>query len=139
VLEELGQGFARRDPSISITGLRLSFIQTHDTYISELRATWSDPALNSFTLWAYVDARDVASVCRLALEHTTPRFEALNIAAADTLMRELTLTWCTLPTRGSGGWPMTSRDPCPSLTAAGPPRSWAGPPQYSWEQVLTPK
>jgi nucleoside-diphosphate-sugar epimerase len=138
VLEDLGQGFARRDPSMSITCLRLSFIQTPDTYLPELRAAWSDSALNSFNLWAYVDARDVASACRLALEHTTPGFEAFYIAAADTLMRQptLDLVRSVYPGVGRVADGFTGRMSPLDCRRAAAVLGWT--PQYTWEQVLTP-
>jgi nucleoside-diphosphate-sugar epimerase len=89
--EELAKGFARRDPSLSILVLRLSYIIPPDTYAEELRLAWSEIQRNDFNLWAYVDARDVALACRLSLEYPQPGFEAFYIAAPDTLMREPTL------------------------------------------------
>ncbi len=92
ILEELAKGFVRRNPQLSIISLRLSYIQTNkEDYLRELRACWKDPAANSFNLWCYVDARDVARAFRLALEYPQAGFEAFYIAAADTLMREPTL------------------------------------------------
>jgi nucleoside-diphosphate-sugar epimerase len=50
-------------------------------------ATWTqddgDLSLRA-ELWSYVDVRDVAAACRLALEKDGLGFEALNIGAADT-------------------------------------------------------
>jgi nucleoside-diphosphate-sugar epimerase len=89
--EELGQGFARRDPGMSIMSLRFSFIQRPEDYAAELRQAWADPERNSFNLWAYVDVRDVALACRLALECPHTGHAAFYIAAPDTLMREPTL------------------------------------------------
>jgi nucleoside-diphosphate-sugar epimerase len=90
-IEELGQGFVRRDPAMSVTTLRLSYILTPDDYPGELRAAWADPERNEFNLWAYVDARDVGLACRLALECAQTGYDAFYIAAPDTLMREPTL------------------------------------------------
>jgi len=91
VIEELGRGFARREPDMSIISLRFSYILRPEDYAEELRQAWADLERNSFNLWAYVDARDVALSCRLALESPQPGFEAFYIAAPDTLMREPTL------------------------------------------------
>jgi nucleoside-diphosphate-sugar epimerase len=90
-IEELGKGFARRDPEMSILSLRLSYILTPQDYAAELKAAWEDERRNEFNLWAYVDARDVAQACRLALEYPQPGFDAFYIAAPDTLMRQPTL------------------------------------------------
>ncbi|MFQ3683858.1 NAD-dependent epimerase/dehydratase family protein [Roseiflexus sp.] len=91
VLEELGRGFARRDPRMSIVALRFSYILLPDDYALELKRAWDNPFNNAFNFWAYVDARDVARACRLAIEHRPEGFHALYIAARDTLMREPTL------------------------------------------------
>ena len=47
---------------------------------------WKDTQLRKWNLWGYVDARDVAQSCRLALEKPTRGAEAFIIAAADTVM-----------------------------------------------------
>jgi nucleoside-diphosphate-sugar epimerase len=90
-IEELGQGFARRDPGTSIVCLRFSYILPPQDYAAELRLAWADAERNSFNLWAYVDARDVALSCRLALEHPQAGYDVFYVAAPDTLMREPTL------------------------------------------------
>lgn len=91
VVEELGRGFARRDPGMSIVALRFSYIIPPADYAAELKQAWSNPQNNAFNFWAYVDARDVARACRLAIERRPAGFHALYIAARDTLMREPTL------------------------------------------------
>jgi nucleoside-diphosphate-sugar epimerase len=91
VIEELGRGFARRAPAMSIISLRFSYILRPEDYGDELAAAQTDPARNSFNLWAYVDGRDVALSCRLALESVPAGFDAFYIAAPDTLMQEPTL------------------------------------------------
>jgi nucleoside-diphosphate-sugar epimerase len=90
VLEEMGRCFARRDPRMSIISLSFSYIIPPQDYAAELRQAWSDTANNSFNLWSYVDAHDVARACRVAVELARPGFDAFYIAAPDTLMREPT-------------------------------------------------
>jgi nucleoside-diphosphate-sugar epimerase len=46
---------------------------------------WSDATLRRWNLWGYVDARDVAQSCRLALEADVGA-EQFIVAAADTVM-----------------------------------------------------
>ncbi|NPV87292.1 MAG: NAD(P)-dependent oxidoreductase [Anaerolineae bacterium] len=91
IYETLGQGYTRRDPSLSITCLRLSYVLRPEDYREELRQAWADEGRNSFNLWAYIDARDCAAAFRLAMETFHPGFEACYIAARDTLMRQPTL------------------------------------------------
>jgi nucleoside-diphosphate-sugar epimerase len=90
-IEEVGRGFARRDPAMSILTLRLSYILTPEDYVDKLRLAWADPERNGFNLWAYVDARDVGVACRLAVECSQAGYDVFYIAAPDTLMREPTL------------------------------------------------
>jgi nucleoside-diphosphate-sugar epimerase len=83
--EELARQFARRDPGLVVTGLRFSNITTPGAY-AEFPSFEDDPAGRSWNLWAYIDVRDAAAAVRLALERSTPGFEVINIAAADTVM-----------------------------------------------------
>lgn len=70
---------------IPFVALRLSNIFTPDEY-SSLRAAWADAAMRRWNLWGYIDVRDVASACRLALEAPIEGARAYIIAAADTAM-----------------------------------------------------
>lgn len=89
--EELAEGFARRDPEMAIASLRFSYVIPPADFPAEVRQAQADPANNSFNLWAYVDARDVATACRLAVEKTPAGHTPFYIAAPDTLMVEPTL------------------------------------------------
>lgn len=51
-----------------------------------LRSCWSHPRGRRWNLWGYVDERDVAASCRLALSAEVRGSTALIIAAADTVM-----------------------------------------------------
>ena len=73
---------------IPFVALRFSNIFAADEY-SELSSVWSDPHARKWNLWGYVDARDVAAACRLALEAPAAAVAASPsyvIAAADTVM-----------------------------------------------------
>ena len=61
--------------------LRAARLRRHPSF-------WDDAALRRWNLWSWVDARDVAQACRLALEADMQGAEHFTIAAADTLMRE---------------------------------------------------
>src|SRR4029079_5702409 len=52
---------------IPFVALRFSNIFQPDDY-QRLPAAWADPHARMWNLWGYVDARDVAASCRLALE-----------------------------------------------------------------------
>ena len=73
---------------IPFVALRFSNIFDASEY-PQLPSVWADPHARKWNLWGYVDARDVASACRLALE-APPEAVAASpsfvIAAADTVM-----------------------------------------------------
>jgi len=82
--EELARQFARWT-GIPYVGLRFSNVMEPHDY--ERFAGWQDDARERrWNLWGYVDARDVAQACRLALEVDLSGAEVFVIAAADTVM-----------------------------------------------------
>ena len=68
---------------IPFTGLRISNIMEPGDY-EMFPSFWPDPHLRKWNLWGYVDVRDVAMACRLALE--ADGSGNVIIAAADTVM-----------------------------------------------------
>ena len=73
---------------IPFVALRFSNIMSPADY-EEFPSFWPDPELRKWNLWGYIDERDVAASCRLALE--APEADvagnpAFIIAAADTVM-----------------------------------------------------
>jgi nucleoside-diphosphate-sugar epimerase len=82
--ETLAEQFARWT-GVAHLGLRFSNVMEPQEY--ERFTSWQDdPAVRKWNLWGYVDARDVAQACRLALDAPVEGAEAFNIAAADTAM-----------------------------------------------------
>jgi nucleoside-diphosphate-sugar epimerase len=70
---------------IGFVGLRLSNIfQPHD--YARVPSYWKDPHARKWNLWGYVDVRDVAMACRLALDAPVQGSASFIIAAADTIM-----------------------------------------------------
>jgi len=82
--ETLADTFARWTPGMSVTSLRFSNVFSTEDY-QTLPQILARPDLRKFNLWSYVDARDCAAACRLALEAAIPGHAAYVIAAADTL------------------------------------------------------
>jgi nucleoside-diphosphate-sugar epimerase len=82
--EEMARQFARWS-HIPFIGLRFSAIREPADYES-FPDTWRDPHLGEWNVWGYVDARDVAQACRLALTVDIAGAEAFIIAAGDTVM-----------------------------------------------------
>ena len=64
--------------------LRFSNIMEPQDY-ERFRSFWSDPSVRRWNLWGYVDSRDVAQSCRLAVGAEIGA-EHFIVAAADTVM-----------------------------------------------------
>jgi nucleoside-diphosphate-sugar epimerase len=82
--EEMARQFARWS-HIPFVGLRFSAIREPADYES-FPDTWRDPHLGEWNVWGYVDARDVAQACRLALTVELAGADVFIIAAGDTVM-----------------------------------------------------
>ncbi|MGI5181466.1 NAD-dependent epimerase/dehydratase family protein [Dactylosporangium sp. CA-152071] len=70
---------------IPFVGLRLSNVHAPEDYAA-VPGYWSDPHSRKWNLWGYVDVRDVAAACRLALDAPVEGASSYVIAAADTIM-----------------------------------------------------
>ena len=73
---------------VPFVALRFSNIMGPGDY-QEFPSVWPDPHARKWNLWGYVDVRDVAGACRLALEapaEAVAGSPAFIIAAADTVM-----------------------------------------------------
>lgn len=82
--ETMAEQFARRTGATYV-GLRISNIMSPQDYAA-FPTYWSDAKLRRWNLWGYVDARDVALACELALTTAIKGAHIAIIAAADTVM-----------------------------------------------------
>ena len=81
--EELAEGYWRRKPDMSLVSLRFTTV-LDEAALSWLRAARrkaTDDAPTYGAFWTFVDARDAAAACRLALEFAQPGHEAFYINA----------------------------------------------------------
>jgi len=86
--EDIALAFVRRMAgALSVVSLRFPWIHTPETFRSVLRPLWDDPAGGASNLWGYIDTRDVAGACRLALEAESSGHEAFYISAANSFMK----------------------------------------------------
>jgi nucleoside-diphosphate-sugar epimerase len=83
--EEMAWQLCRWDPALKMTGLRFSNVMDPDDY-AEFPSFDADPALRRWNLFGYIDARDGAQACRLALERDGTGRDVFVIANADTVM-----------------------------------------------------
>jgi nucleoside-diphosphate-sugar epimerase len=84
ISEEMARQF-NRWTGIPFVGLRFSNIMEPHDY-ARFPGFWDDPNERKWNLWGYVDARDVAQSCRLALASPPDGAEVFIVAAGDTVM-----------------------------------------------------
>ena len=126
--------FARRT-GIGFVGLRISNIMDVDDY-ALFPTYWDDAQLRRWNLWGYVDARDVATAARLALEAPVDGSEIAIVAAADTVMTRpsadlMAEVFPTVPLRR----PVAGRDTLLSIDHAR--RLLGYEPAHRWEDHVT--
>lgn len=83
--EEMARHFCRWDPELKMIGLRFSNVMEPADH-ARFPSFNDDPALRSWNLWGYIDARDGAQAVRRALELDTTGTDVFIIANADTVM-----------------------------------------------------
>jgi nucleoside-diphosphate-sugar epimerase len=114
-------------------GLRFSNVMEPADY-ARFEGWQDNPSLRRWNLWGYVDARDCAAACRLALEADTTGSENVIIAAADTCMRMDNTRLLAAEFPGTQLAPGTG--PHDSLLSIARARQLFGyTPSYSWRTV----
>ena len=88
--ERTAEMFSRRN-GMSVAALRFHWIATREEQLASVARHRAAPEWveSARTMWGYVDLRDAARACRLAIEAGRDRpfgFSAFNIVAADTLL-----------------------------------------------------
>ncbi len=88
--ETLAEGFTRRNPDMSITSLRFTLVvdAAEREWLRPARDNPPDGAAAFGAFWTFVDARDAAAACRLALEYAQAGHEACFINAPSIYRRE---------------------------------------------------
>ena len=136
--EDLARHMNRRY-GVPFVGLRFSniFYDTpgHVTGYDKVPGFWDDPLLRRFNLWGYVDSRDAADACVLALEAPITGAEVMTIAAHDTIMRQTNAELVAAAFPGCVLRPGTG--PHDSLESIARARQRIGyDPQWTWRRVL---
>ncbi len=137
VASETIAGHIAQWSGIPFVGLRFSNILGPADY-PEFPSFWPDPQLRKWNLWGYIDERDAAAACRLALDAPAAGSASFIIAAADTVM-----------TRPSGdlmrevfpGVPLTGEvSETGTLLSIGRARQALGfEPAHSWRDHVSPQ
>ena len=130
VASETTAGHIAQWSGIPFVALRFSNILGPRDY-QEFPSYWPDPQLRKWNLWGYIDERDAAAACRLALDAPVEGSTSVIIAAADTvmnrpsadLMREV---FPGVPVRGeiSGTATLLSIDRARKVLGFAPAHSW---------------
>jgi UDP-glucose 4-epimerase len=79
----IADSLAVRYPGTAFVGLRINNVIPPDDY-ARFEPEWADPGLSKANFWSYIDARDVGTAYRAALEGSSSGHEVCLIAAADT-------------------------------------------------------
>ena len=90
VAEQIADSVALVHPDITISSLRFPGVIFDFSYDS-VRERWKDPGARSSTSWAYIDGRDAATACRLAIVAEFAGHEVMIVAAPTSSMREPTV------------------------------------------------
>ena len=77
----------RRAGELSVISLRFPWIHTPESFREQVLQYQDNPAGGAANLWTYVDTRDVARACRLALEVDISGHEACFVAARNSFMK----------------------------------------------------
>jgi nucleoside-diphosphate-sugar epimerase len=75
---------------VDATSIRMSWIQTADSFRRDISPRRDDVDLVTRSLWSYVDARDAAAAHVRAVESSEPGHLRLLVSAPDTFMEEPT-------------------------------------------------
>jgi nucleoside-diphosphate-sugar epimerase len=122
---------------IPFVALRFSNILGPAEYTSDFPKAQANPAARKWNLWGYIDERDAAAACRLALTAAVSGSEPFIIAAADTVM---TRPSAELMAEVYPGVPLTREVPgTTTLLAIDRAREVLGfEPEHSWRDHISP-
>ena len=88
--EQIADSVALLHGDMTISSLRFPGVVFDFSYDS-VRDRWKDPGARANTSWAYIDGRDAATACRLAIEAEFAGHEVMIVAAPTSSMREPTI------------------------------------------------
>ena len=87
--EQIANSIVFLHPEMTISSLRFPGVIFDFSY-KLIRERWQNPGARANTSWAYIDGRDAAAACRLALEAKFTGHEMMIVAAPRSSMREPT-------------------------------------------------
>ncbi len=133
VASETVAGHVAQWSGIPFLALRFSNILGPADY-QDFPSYWDDPQLRKWNLWGYIDERDAAAACRLALTADVSGSQSYIIAAADTVMSRPS---AELMSEVFPGVPLARVDGNETLLSIGKARAALGfAPAHSWRDSL---
>jgi nucleoside-diphosphate-sugar epimerase len=84
--EEIAKAYVRSHDLV-VVSLRIAWIHTPATFKRQLQPMWDNPEEGASNLWLYVDGRDVAQACRLAIEKDLCGHNPFYITASNSFMK----------------------------------------------------
>jgi len=122
-------------PETAWVGLRINNVIDPDGY-ERFRDEWADPSLSSVNFWSYIDARDVGTAYRAALEGTSTGHEVCLIAAADTRARRGLRELMAEHYDGYDSFADDYEDPRSAFSSAKMKALFGWTPTWSWRDIL---
>ena len=134
--EQIADSVALLHADMTISSLRFPGVVFDFSYDS-VRERWKDPSARANTSWAYIDGRDAATACRLAVEAEFAGHEVMIVAAPMSSMREPTVELIEkylgkdtpVKTANSGNWSGVSSAKAENMLGFKA--------RYGWENPLT--
>ena len=83
---------ATRGSDLTAISLRMPWIQTPESFATDVAPRRGDAGIGAGSLWAYIDARDAARMFVAALDRPAEGHVAVYVSAQDTFMEEDTMT-----------------------------------------------
>ena len=118
--EELAGGYVRRTPELAVTSLRFTWVLDEENAQVARNARKQGEESNGGAFWTWVDVRDAASACRLALERNQPGHEACYIAAPEIFPATAIETLLARISPATIRWRIRGVSPAHAGLAAGP-------------------
>lgn len=122
-------------PGTAWVGLRINNVIDPDGY-ERFRAEWDDPSLSMVNFWSYIDARDVGTAYRAALEGDSTGHEVCLIAAADTRAKRGLRELMAEHYDGYDSFAPGYEDPRSAFDCGKIKALFGWTPTYSWRDVL---
>ena len=129
--EVIADSLAVRYPGTAWVGLRINNVIPPDEYI-RFEREWSDPSLSKGNFWSYIDARDVGTAYRAALEGSSTGHEVCLIAAADTRAERGLRELMAAHYDGFDRFADDYKDPMSAFSCAKMNAMFGWTPTYSW-------